>query len=259
MKRYPCTDYQQDDAKETRVTALMGYDGSDNPVHRFNVYAQRASVYVQYSNGELQEPAPDVASPYYKYGKDRRFLDKRYDNGNTVILFDNSDSHSIMDTLIPARGEWESRWRRLPFYINSLPELPSSDDDLPGECMRTITQDIFKAVTETWGEVLDASWEHVSILEDKIYEQPADESRAPELWRNQAKWLTYEKLMYNHQDAVTDMQRFLVELDGDLSDAGKWLKESPDDFKKLETLMSEDLVKRTNNLSDLVGRSLPAW
>jgi hypothetical protein len=254
MKRYPCTDYQQDDPKETRVTALMGYDGSDNPVHRFNVYAQRASVYVQYSNKELQEPAPDVASPY-----NNKYEIDRYDNGNTVILFDNSDSHSIMDTLIPARGEWESRWRCLPFYINSLPELPSNDNDLPGVCMRTITQDIFKAVTETWGEVLDASWEHVSILEDKIYEQPADESRAPELWRNQAKWLTYEKLMYSHQDTVTDMQKFLVELDGDLSDVGQWLKEILDDFKKLETRMSEDLVKRTNNLSDLVGRPLPAW
>jgi len=91
-----------------------------------------------------------------------------------------------------------------------------------------------------------------SILEEKIFEHPADESRAPELWRNSAKWLKYEKLMYGHQDAVNDLRKYLVELDGDLSDEGQWLKEAPADFKRLENLIEEDLVKRTNNLSELV-------
>lgn len=93
----------------------------------------------------------------------------------------------------------------------------------------------------------------MSILEDKIYEHPADESRAPELWRNQAKWLVYEKLMYGHVDAITDLQKFLVELDGDTSDEGQWLVDAPKDFKRLEKLIEEDLVKRTNNLSELVS------
>lgn len=120
------------------------------------------------------------------------------------------------------------------------------------ECMKAITQDIFKALGDSWQELLDASWEHVSILEEKIYEQPADESRAPELWRNSALWLRYEKLMFTHVDIVNDMRKNLVDIDGDRSDEGEWLKESPEDYARLSNLIEEDLVKRTNNLSELV-------
>lgn len=195
------------------------------------------------------------------YGAERRPLDQRYDNGNTIIIFDNSQSNSILDTVITARGEWESRWRRLPFYISSRLDLNFRHDEIPGICMRIITQDIFKAIAEVWEDTLDASWEHVSILEDKIYDRPADESRAPELWKNQARWLVYEKLIYGHQDVVNEMSRHLVELDGDLSDEGLWLRESPGDFQRLGTLIEEDLVKRTNNLSELVKKSfaLPVY
>lgn len=95
-----------------------------------------------------------------------------------------------------------------------------------------------------------------SILEDKIFEHPADESRAPELWRNSAKWLVYEKLMYGHQDAILDMQQHLVRLDNDTSDEGMWLRESPTDFERLANLIEEDLVKRTQNLSELMYKSV---
>lgn len=101
-------------------------------------------------------------------------------------MFDNSHSKSIEDTLLAARGEWESRWRRLPFTMNQ--EVEVNIETMALECMKAITQDIFKAVGDCWQELLDVSWEHVSILEEKIYEQPADESRAPELWRNSARW-----------------------------------------------------------------------
>ena len=253
MKIYPCNEYARDtDENPAKVTGLMGYDSEDNPVHHKDVMSQRFSVYVQYALPEVHSPGPDVVSPYH--GEKSA---ANYDNGNTIIIFDNSESRSILDTLIPARSEWESRWRRLPFHLVTMPDLPSdAEDTMTGDCMRIITQDIFKAVAENWDEVLDAAWEHVSILETKIYEQPADESRAPELWENQAKWLVFEKLMYFHQDAVNDMRKYLVELDGDPSDAGQWLRESPDDFARITNLIAEDLLKRTSNLTELMYKSV---
>lgn len=138
-----------------------------------------------------------------------------------------------------------------------MPEISHDhEEDITGDCMRIITQDVFKAIAEGWDEVLDAAWEHVSILEAKIYEQPADESRAPELWENQAKWLVFEKLMYYHQDAVADIRKNLVDLDGDSRDAGEWLSESPDDFARIEKLIEDDLLKRTSNLSELMYKSV---
>ena len=186
IKRYPCADLsnpQDDSTKPTCVTGLMGFDDEDQPVLHSNAFAQRTAIYVQYSHTILQTPGPELVSPYGAGGTDR------FDNGSTIIIFDNSDSHRIYDTLIAARGEWESRWRRLPFYINTLlPDPEQSEEQMTSDCMRTITQDFFKAVAENWDELLDASWDHVSILEDKIYENPADESRAGELWKNAAKW-----------------------------------------------------------------------
>lgn len=185
-------------------------------------------------------------SPYSTVSR----LDERYDNGNTIIVFDNSQTGSIEDTILPARGEWESRWRRLPFNMAHVGATPET---VALECMKAITQDIFKAIGDSWQDLLDASWEHVSILEEKIYEQPADESRAPELWRNSAHWLKYEKLMFTHIDIVNDTRKNLADIDGDRSDEREWLKESTEDYARLSNLIEEDLVKRTNNLSELVG------
>jgi len=135
--------------------------------------------------------------------------------------------------------------------------------------MKGIVQDIFKAVVEAWQKVLGLSWEHVSILEDAIYEQPADESRASELWMNSAFWNRYEKLMFYHVDTMNDMGKYLRELvdvagesgsetwgggNAGVGEKGAWLEGLPEDFEKLGKLIQDDLVKPTASLSELVSR-----
>lgn len=161
-------------------------------------------MYFQYHHSEPGTLSQvGVISPYRSANHPQM-----YDNGNTIIIMDTSSSHSIKDTLIPARGEFESRWRRLPITLPGAHEHADveTDEYYVGQCMRVITQDVFTAIYQGWDELLDAAWEHLSILEDKIYEQPADESRAPELWKNQAKWLILEKLMYYHIDCVAELK-----------------------------------------------------
>lgn len=62
--------------------------------------------------------------------------------------------------------------------------------------------------------------------------------------------------MFFHIDIVNDMRKYLVEIDGDMSDEGLWLRESPEDFERLSNLIQEDLVKRTGNLSELMYKSV---
>ena len=92
------------------------------------------------------------------------------DNGNTIIIFETSQSGSIEDTMITARQEWESKWRRLPFYLAYESHDVSNDDRMALECMKIILQDVWKSVTGNWESFLDVCNDHVSILEDKIYE-----------------------------------------------------------------------------------------
>ena len=149
-----------------------------------------------------------------------------------------------------------SRWRRLPFYLALESHDISNDDRLALECMKIILQDVWKSVAVAWERFLEVSNDHMSILEDKIYEEPADETRAPELWTNASCWLKVERLAALHTNLVKQMQINLRELTGELAIADNWLESSPNDMERLEKLVQEDLVKPTANLADLMYKSV---
>jgi hypothetical protein len=149
-----------------------------------------------------------------------------------------------------------ARWRRLPFYLAFEHEDLSDDDLMSMECMKMILGDVWKSVAEAWENFLDVCNNHVSILEDKIYEEPADETRAPELWTNSSMWLKVERLVWIHIAVLKEMQGHLRDLTGDLAIEDNWLESSTGDFERLSNLVQEDLVKPTANLADLMYKSV---
>lgn len=178
------------------------------------------------------------------------------DNGSVIIIFENSQSGSIYDTLIAAREYWESRWRRLPFYLAYEGGDASNDDGMALECTKIVLQDVWKSVSGNWEDFLDVCGTHVSILEDKIYDGPADESRAPELWTNSSMWLKVERLAAAHLAIAKEMQTNLHELTGEQASAENWLEATPSDMEKIKELVQDALVKPTANLSDLMYKSV---
>lgn len=258
-----------------KMMELNHYDAFDNPAYGYDCYAQRLSVYVQLSDGEPGMPVdPDIRNPYNneeyqeyqrlkkQYGSvdangNERYIPKlkTLDNGSTIILFEHSQSGSVGDTLIGARQELENRWRRLTFYLPR--EDTTNDERLAIECMDFIIRDIFKALSFTWEKYINICETHVSILEDKIYENPADESRAPELWTNSSLWLKVERLMYIHTDIVKEMRNHLREVASeDPKEDEPWLNSSAEELEKLTTQFLEGVVKPTANLSDLMYKSV---
>ncbi|OCK75711.1 hypothetical protein K432DRAFT_361619, partial [Lepidopterella palustris CBS 459.81] len=263
-----------------KMMDLNHYDALGTPSYGYDVFVQRLSVYVQRSEGEPYLPSdPDIRNPYNEaeYGEYQR-LKRQYgnsvdangheeyvpklqtlDNGSTIIIFEHSQSGSVEDTLIGARQEIESRWRRLTFYLPR--EEISNDDRLALECMDFILRDIFKALAFAWEKYLNICETHVSILvsqfssvkEDKIYENPADESRAPELWTNSSLWLKVERLMLIHVNIIKEMKNHLRELADEDTPQDPWLGNTSDEFDKLTNLIQEGIVKPTANLSDLVS------
>ncbi|ORY01338.1 hypothetical protein BCR34DRAFT_546370 [Clohesyomyces aquaticus] len=262
-----------------KMMELNAYDGHDQPAYGYDVYVQRLSVYVQKSEGEPGLPVdPDIRNPYneeeyQEYQRLRRqygssidvtgrfnesYIPKlqTLDNGSTIILFEHSVSGSVEDTLVGARQEVEQRWRRLTFY---LPKEETSDDEkMAAECMDFILRDIFKAMAFTWEKYINICETHVSILEDKIYDNPADESRAPELWTNSSLWLKIERLLYIHGDIVREMRTHLRELAEGIEPHPNesWLGPAPDEFDKLTIQFQEGVVKPTTGLSDLMYKSV---
>ncbi|KAF2455299.1 cora-like Mg2+ transporter protein-domain-containing protein [Lineolata rhizophorae] len=259
-----------DEELQFKMMELNHYDSNENAKYGYDVFVQRLSVYIQRSEGEAYQPNdPAILNPYcedddeeelsrlkrqYGYGEDAKYIPQldTLDNGSVIIIFEHSQSGNVEDTLIGAREELEAKWRRLTFYLPR--EEVSTDERLALECMDLILRDVFKGLTVAWEKYLSKCETHVSILEDKIYENPADESRAPELWRNSSLWLKVEKLMFIHMDIVKEMKTHLKDLAED--DQEDWLSTTMEDFEKLENLVQEDLVKPTSNLSDLMYKSV---
>ncbi|KAF2746894.1 hypothetical protein M011DRAFT_519517 [Sporormia fimetaria CBS 119925] len=257
-----------------KMMELNHYDAMDNPVYGFDVYAQRLSVYVQLSDGEPGIPVdPDIRNPYDEEEyKEYQRLRKQYypseshqdryipkletlDNGSTIIIFESSQSGSVSHTLIGARQELEQRWRRLTFYLPR--EDTSNDSRLAIECMDFILRDIFKALAFVWEKYVTVCETHISILEDKIYESPADESRAPELWTNSSLWLKVERLLSMHIDIVKEMRSHLREVAHENPyDDDPWLASSAEELEKLSSQFRAGVVSPTANLSDLMYKSV---
>ncbi|KAL8878758.1 MAG: hypothetical protein Q9198_003504 [Flavoplaca austrocitrina] len=244
---------------------LSCYDEDDNPAYGWDVYPQRLSCYIQHKEPPSEESAVpgvlDVQNPYengptqndpHEYFPRLESLD----NGNAIIIFENSCSGSIDDTIVEARSQWESRWRRLPFYLAYESHDVSNDDRMALECMKIILADVWKSVSESWDRLIDLSNVHVDCLQDRIYEQPADESRAPELWTNASHWLKVERLVTIHTNVVKEMQDNLKELTSEPTIEDNWLDKSPGDMERIGLLVQEDLVKPTDSLNDLMYKSV---
>lgn len=257
---------------DAKMMHLNAYDDSHSP-HGYDVSVQRLSVYVQRTLGPPGRVSPDieVRNPYSskqcpnghlptKEDEDKVNLET-LDNTNTVIVFETSASMLLEDCLIQPRRDFEKRWRRLSFYLRKEEAL--NDARLAAQCTNMILSDVFHGLTVVWEEFLNVATDHVNMLEDRIYENPADESRAPELWTNQAAWLKVDKVIWIHQDLVKEMQahmRALAEVDDDDDDepisSPEWLSSTPAEYEKLGHSVQEDLVQPTANLSDLMYKSV---
>jgi Mg2+ and Co2+ transporter CorA len=176
------------------------------------------------------------------------------DNGNTIILFESSHTGNSSDTMIQAREEIEVRWRRLMLYLNKEEQ---SEEKLAMELMDLVLRDVFNGLRVRWEKTLSKCEAHVNILEDKVYENPADESRAPELWSNSAMWLKLEQLITLHTVTVKDLQQQMR----DLSDCEEfikddWVRDTPADLERIADQFDQEMVKPTANLSDLLYKSV---
>lgn len=98
---------------------------------------------------------------------------------------------------------------------------------------------------------------HLANTRHPVYENPADESRAPELWKNSGHWLKVERLLYIHSDLIKETRTHLHELaSGDPKSSEPWLGSVPDELEKLTGTWDRDIIAPTSALSDLMYKSV---
>lgn len=254
---------------DAKMMHLNAHDDSRSP-HGWDVSVQRLSVYIQRSLGSPCRVSPDIdiRNPYRREpdghtheSSSGEVIDlESLDSTNTVIVFETSASMLLEDCLVQPRQDFERRWRRLSFYLKKEEAL--NDARLAAQCTNMILGDVFHGLAVVWDDFLSAATDHVNLLEDKVYDNPADESRAPELWTNQAMWLKVDKVMWIHQDLVKQMQiqlKALAEFDVEDEEPitpPDWLASTLTEYEKLGHTVQEDLVQPVANLSDLMYKSV---
>ncbi|KAJ9648849.1 hypothetical protein H2199_000762 [Coniosporium tulheliwenetii] len=195
LKHYPVKSVP-DSAVSTRMMELDHHDATNMPSHGYDVFSQRLSVYVQHKEAQPMTPTvPNVSNPRYhneagvsglehsskqhgsgSAGKGRKLasiaepvhlmLDvNSLDNGRIIIIFDHSHSGVVEDTLIGARQEIVSRWRRLTF---NLPQEDVVNDEAH---LRALAGDEGK---EDWLETAQAEFEKLANLVEQTLITPTD-------------------------------------------------------------------------------------
>lgn len=121
-----------------------------------DIFPQRVSVFVQRRTRDIRrEPVTEAEKA--------KHANKKLDNGNAILLFDNANSLNAKDTLIPARSEVENEWRKMPFrYDQSCDGW--GDDKVVLSAMKSIMNFLFYNAVDVWDDLLDKSWEHYTIL-----------------------------------------------------------------------------------------------
>ncbi|EME42640.1 hypothetical protein DOTSEDRAFT_89975 [Dothistroma septosporum NZE10] len=227
---------------DAKLMHLDGYEDNQHASYGYNTCVQRLSVYVHRDLGPPSKVSPDIdiknpcakqvnhATGHLDSTKNDEVLLKHLDNGNTVIVFENSASMQLQDCIV-----------QLSFYL--MKEDVLNDSRLAAQCTNFIMVYLFHGLGV-----------------DKIYDDSADESRAPELWQNQASWLKGEKIVWLHSDLAKEMQEIVFELanvDDEENDVEvDWMGSTSAEFERLQHKVSEDLVQPTSNSSDLMYESV---
>lgn len=209
---------------------------------QLSLHRQRVSVYMQRASSAAL-PGPRVT----RFNSGSRHLHDMA-RRDTVIVCEYSSGEA---------GEIVSASALL-----GLSPEPASDSDSDPNSKRTasstpalqaVTGHIFDGLYQLWGEQVALVHEPHAELEDHIYAQPADSSRARDVWAMSQRLHTMLKLVNRHSKVIEAVQDDFAVL-AERADKQVWLHHVLDDFEMLADNLRTDYLEPLENMIDLVRR-----
>ena len=192
---------------------------------------QRLSVYIQLNK------AKDHSVQLSKLSRDRLL----FTLDNSVIVCDSMYKGVPTGELISGRAAWQ--------------HLCDDLEVMDAPILSAVIQLIFDTIAEKWSAYVLSMYNHIAALEEIIYDQPADDRRAPALWSISKQLLQAERLMKFHTLLLENVQRDLTDLTGN-SKHPDWLGQNLIEFNRLSSEVEEMLKKPVANMVDLVSHGL---
>ena len=188
---------------------------------------QRLSVYIQINKADDQLVLG--STPEDRLG---------FTLEDSIIICDSMYKGVSTGKLISGRGAWQ--------YLCDDLEIV----DTP--ILSATIQLIFDAIAGKWSVYVRSMHNYIAALEEIVYDQPADDRRAPALWSISKQLLQAERLMKFHVLPLENVQRDLTDFTGNAT-RPDWLEENLTDSKRLSSEVEEMLKKPVANMVDLVS------
>ncbi|KAL9051054.1 MAG: hypothetical protein Q9206_004849 [Seirophora lacunosa] len=210
---------------------------------------QRLSVYIQLPR-DPTTPVSSAESSSEAYNSAIRSLADRGKKqagsatlacDKTVVILDSRLKAIATAPLIAG----EEPWQQLLEYLE-----PSSQS----ECLALAVVGLaFEAVAARWVHYILCMHNYIASVEERVYEDPADDSRTGALWSVSKQLLQAERLLKFHILLLENIQNDFGGLSQGETSPADWLRPNLDEFKRLSSEVEETLKKPTAHMVDLVS------
>lgn len=116
---------------------------------------------------------------------------------------------------------------------------------------------VFEAISTEWDEYIYSTHKHIVALEEKIYQNPADDAQSTALWSVSREILQAERLLTSHLqllETIQDRLAFLITFDR--QESTDWLRQHIEEYQRLRSVIEEVLKKPNAHIIDLMYKSV---
>lgn len=234
-------------SKTPRLKAMVESSGD---VHDNSL--QRLSVYIQLPRA--QPASPNTTAPptglFDKYvigstiNQDIiRAQKAKLACESTVIILDSH--HKAIATAPLIAGE--EPWQQL------LDSLDGPHHRNPHRLALAVVELTFESVAARWSHYILSMHNYIASLEERVYENPADDTRTNALWSVSKQLLQAERLLKFHVLLLENIQNDFKGLEQEDDVPTEWLQPNLTEFKRLSSEVEETLKKPTAQMVDLVS------
>ncbi|KAL8805406.1 MAG: hypothetical protein Q9182_001972 [Xanthomendoza sp. 2 TL-2023] len=237
-------------ARFSREPRLKAWVESPEDVHDNSL--QRLSVYIQLLRAQSASPSPTGPSTgigQFAQGNTTlhdiiRAQKAKLACESTVIVLDSH--HKAIATAPLIAGE--EPWQQLLDFLGGPPQ-----DQSPYRLALAVVELTFESVAARWSHYILSMHNYIASVEERVYENPADDTRTNALWSVSKQLLQAERLLKFHILLLENIQNDFKGLEEDDDSPTDWLQPNLSEFRRLSSEVEETLKKPTAHMVDLVS------
>ena len=253
------------DEDQESIKSASTQTGSTSLTPEYGFYRKRLSIYIQHKRSNhlhqlhgsplkredmIGLAQVDDVVDEMSDSMSRQHIQDAISSENTILIVEKTLASG--KPIFQAEDQWKQLWTD-----SEIPLSPRGERDGTAalELLQAIVRFSFNKIVSDWRGYVKVMDSHISMLEERIYDKPEDDSQAKELWRTSKQLLEMEKLLISQTFLIKVVQdNFISPASPNTADK-EWLKDLLTDFEELRNDIQEDLIKAVTQMVDLVSQA----